>query len=160
MARITSPVYSILSPPRGESEMSQLVSVTLLHQESTAPVKNGGLLLNSPFLLVPLFLPVSYKRKENITKKMNLERKKVKPLCFFFVNFFWRGKTFQYVDSQINSDKLGVYVSSASFNLAISRDTSTERINFFSKFKNVLTAFYLLQEPRKVISIVSNGPTR
>lgn len=55
MARITSPVYSILSPPRGESEMSQLVSVTLLHQESTAPVKNGGLLLNSPFLLVPLF---------------------------------------------------------------------------------------------------------
>lgn len=94
MARITSPVYSILSPPRGESEMSQLVSVTLLHQESTAPVKNGGLLLNSPFLLVPVFSPVSYKRKENITKKMNLERKKVKPLCFFFVNFFLEGEDF------------------------------------------------------------------
>lgn len=159
MARITSPVYSILSPPRGESEMSQLVSVTLLHQESTAPVKNGGLLLNSPFLLVPLFSPVSYKRKENITKKMNLERKKSN-LCAFVSSIFLKGEDFLQVDSQINSDKLGVYVSSASLNLEISRDTSTERINFFSKFKNVLTAFYLPQEPRKVISIVNNGPAR
>lgn len=70
--------------------MSQLVSVTLLHQESTAPVKNGGLLLNSPFLLVPLFSPVSYKRKENITKKMNLEKKKSN-LCAFFSSIFFGG---------------------------------------------------------------------
>lgn len=62
----------------------------------------------------------------------------------FFRQFFLEGEDFLYVDSQIDSDKLGVYVSSASLNLAISRDTSTERINFFSKFKNVLTAFYLL----------------
>lgn len=75
---------------------------------------------------------------------MNLERKKsnlcaVVSLFFFLEDFF-------YVNAQINSDKLGVYVSSASLNLEISRDTSTERINFFSKFKNVLTAFLFTVE--------------
>lgn len=144
MARITSPVYSILSPPRGESEMSQLVSVTLLHQESTAPVKNGGLLLNSPFLLVPLFFTSKLQKKRKYHKENEYREKKSQTFVLFFRQFFLEGEDFLYVDSQINSDKLGVYVSSASLNLAISRDTSTERINFYSKFKNVLTAFYLL----------------
>lgn len=74
---------------------------------------------------------------------MNLERKKSN-LCAVVSKIFL--ENFLYVDAQINSDKLGVYVSSASLNLEISRDTSTERINFFSKFKNVLTAFLFTVE--------------
>lgn len=57
--------------------MSQLVSVTLLHQGSTAPVKNWRVAIKFPLSrCITFFSAVSYKRNENITKKMNLERKK------------------------------------------------------------------------------------
>lgn len=135
------PVPSIFSPPRGESEMSQLVSVTLLHQGSTAPVKNWRVAIKFPLSpCITFFFSSKLQKKRKYHKENEFREKKVKPLCCSFVIFFLED------DAQINSDKLGVYVSSASLNLEISRDTSTERINFFSKFKNVLTAFLFTVE--------------
>lgn len=124
--------------------MSQLVSVTLLHQGSTAPVKNWRVAIKFP--LSPcntFFFSSKLQKKRKYHKENEFREKKVKPLCCSFVIFL---EDFLFVDAQINSDKLGVYVSSASLNLEISRDTSTERINFFSKFKNVLTAFLFTVE--------------
>lgn len=125
--------------------MSQLVSVTLLHQGSTAPVKNWRVAIKFPLSpCITFFFSSKLQKKRKYHKENEFREKKVKPLCCSFVIFFL--EDFLFVDAQINSDKLGVYVSSASLNLEISRDTSTERINFFSKFKNVLTAFLFTVE--------------
>lgn len=124
--------------------MSQLVSVTLLHQGSTAPVKNWRVAIKFPLSrCITFFFSSKLQKKRKYHKENEFREKKVKPLCCSFVIFL---EDFLFVDVQINSDKLGVYVSSASLNLEISRDTSTERINFFSKFKNVLTAFLFTVE--------------
>lgn len=74
--------------------MSQLVSVTLLHQEPTAPVKNGGLLLNSPFLLVPLFFTSKLQKKRKYHKENEFREKKSQTFVLFFRQFFLEGEDF------------------------------------------------------------------